>query len=259
VEEFGLPLGLIVIDTIVVSAGYPQPGAENDPAVTQIVMTVLKEVAQQLNCFVLGVDHYGKDITAGTRGSSAKEASADLVLACLGDRELSGSVTNTRLAVRKCRGGPQGQEFYFTVRKVEDPTPDEDGDSITTLVIDWIAPPIAGSSSPQDPWAAARRQDQRTAVLRVKRVLMEALAEHGAERPIGADGPKVRMVDQQLVRERFYFCTPADGTPEQKGRLRRQMFLNARDWAEREQLIGISEIDDITYLWLSRSEQDESC
>jgi hypothetical protein len=55
IAEFGLPLGLIIIDTVAVSAGYPQPGAENDPAVTQTVMNVLKEVARQLNCFVLGV------------------------------------------------------------------------------------------------------------------------------------------------------------------------------------------------------------
>src|SRR5262249_6802598 len=96
------------------------------------------------------VDHYGKDVAAGTRGSSAKAASADLVLACLGDREQSGSVTNTRLAVRKCRGGPQGQEFHFTVRKVEDPTPDKDGDPITTLVIEWTTGPTA-PPPPKDP------------------------------------------------------------------------------------------------------------
>src|SRR4029077_5253035 len=59
IAEFGLPLGLIIIDTIVVSAGYPQSGAASDTAVTQAVMNVLKEVAHQLNCFVLGVDHYG--------------------------------------------------------------------------------------------------------------------------------------------------------------------------------------------------------
>jgi hypothetical protein len=140
-EEFGLPLGLVIIDTIVASAGYPQSGAENDPAIGQALMNVLKEAAQQLSCFVLGIDHYGKDITAGTRGTSAKEASADVVLACLGVREQSGRVTDTRLAVRKCRGGPQGEEFFFTVRKVEDPTPDEDGDPIITLVVDWTNGP----------------------------------------------------------------------------------------------------------------------
>jgi AAA domain len=258
IAEFGLPLGLIIIDTIVVSAGYPQPGAESDPAVTQTVMNVLKEVAQQLNCFVLGVDHYGKDVAAGTRGSSAKEASADLVLACLGDREQSGSVTNTRLAVRKCRGGPQGQEFYFAVRRVEDPVPDEDGDPITTLVIDWVVTPAA-AATPQDPWAKPKRQDQRTAALRLKRVLMAILAEQGVELSIPPDGPIVRMVDQKFVRKAFYACTPTDeGTPERKGHFRRQKFLRALDWAEDEQLIAVTEINGVTYLRLTRPGEEES-
>ena len=59
------------------------------------------------------------------------------MLACLGDKELSGSVTNTRLAVRKHRGGRQGQEYPFTLRVVEAPEPDEDGEPITTMVVDW--------------------------------------------------------------------------------------------------------------------------
>ena len=54
---------------------------------------------------------------------------------------------------------------------------------------------------------------------------MSALAEHGVELPIPPDGPVVRMVDQEMVREQFYMHTPADGTPEQKGRFRRQRFL----------------------------------
>jgi hypothetical protein len=254
IAEFGLPLGLIIIDTVVVCAGYPQPGAESDTAVTQTVMNVLKEVAQQLNCFVLGVDHYGKDVAAGTRGNSAKEASADLVLACLGDRELSGSVTNTRLAVRKCRAGPQGQEFYFAVRKVEDPIPDEDGDRITTLVIEWVATPTAAASSPQDPWQQCRRSDQKAAVTRLRRVLMAMLAEQGVEQPISPNGPTTRMIERETVQAEFYAQTAADGTPRQKSDFRRKQFVRAVDWAEREGLIGVREIDEITYLWLSRPE-----
>ena len=110
-QEFGLPLGLIVIDTIAACAGYARAGDENDPAAGQAVMNVLKALAQALGCFVLGVDHFGKNLEAGTRGASSKEAASDLVLACLGDKELSGSVVNTRLAVRKNRGGQQGQEY----------------------------------------------------------------------------------------------------------------------------------------------------
>ena len=75
-----MPLGLIVIDTIAACAGYTKAGDENDAATGQAVMNVLKVAAQELNCFVLGVDHFGKNLDAGTRGASSKEASADVVL-----------------------------------------------------------------------------------------------------------------------------------------------------------------------------------
>jgi RecA-family ATPase len=103
--ESGLPLGLIVIDTIAACAGFGRAGEENDNAVGQAIMNVLKTVAQELGCFVLGVDHFGKDLLAGTRGAFSKESSGDVVLACLGHKELSGSVSNTRLAVRWRRCG----------------------------------------------------------------------------------------------------------------------------------------------------------
>ena len=61
-------------------------------------------------------------------------------------------------------------------------------------------------------------------MLRLKRILMRILAEKGAEPPIPPNGPVVRMVDQEIIREQFYMHTPADGTPEQKGNFRRQKF-----------------------------------
>jgi hypothetical protein len=250
-REFGMPLGLIIIDTIAACAGYVRAGDENDPAAGQAVMNVLKAVAQALNCFVLGVDHFGKNLEAGTRGASSKEAAGDLVLACLGDKELSGNVINTRLAVRKNRGGQQGQEHPFTLRLVEAPEPDEDGEPVSTMVVDWSAAPTQPQSEP-DPWAQGRRQDQRTAVLRLKRVLMGVLADQGVDLPIPPDGPMVRMVDQEIVREQFYAHTPADGTPAQKGEFRRKRFNRAVDWAEDQQLIAVVEIGDVTYLWLIR-------
>jgi hypothetical protein len=151
-QEFGLPLGLIVIDTIAACAGYTKAGDENDAATGQAVMNVLKVVAQELNCFVLGVDHFGKSLEAGTRGASSKESSSDLVLACLGDKELSGNVIDTRLAVRKNRGGRQGQAYPFALRLVETPEPDEDGEPVTTMVVDWQIAPVGGDLVRQDPW-----------------------------------------------------------------------------------------------------------
>jgi hypothetical protein len=143
------------------------------------------------------------------------------------------------------------------LKRIEAPEPDEDGESVTTMVVDWQPAGAAGAQPHSDPWSLCRRQDQRTAVLRLKRVLMAILAEQGVDLPTGPDRPVVPMVDQELVRERFYAGTPADGTPEQRGRLRRQRFLAALDWAEQKQLIGIGEIGDLTYVWLARPEAEE--
>jgi hypothetical protein len=190
-QEFGLPLGLIVVDTIAACAGYARAGDENDPAAGQAVMNALKALAQAIGCFVLGVDHFGKSIEAGTRGASSKESAADLVLACLGDKGSGGNVADTKLAVRKNRGGRQGQEYPFALRIVEALEPDEDGDAedgdaITTMVVDWLPPGAQGAAPPSpDPWpAGCRQEDQRVGMSRLKRVLMAALAEHGVELPI---------------------------------------------------------------------------
>jgi hypothetical protein len=86
-RKFGVPLVLIVIDTVAVAAAYAKSGDENDSAVANTLMANLARVAKELDCFVLGVDHFGKAVDTGTRGSSAKEASADTVLALLGDRD----------------------------------------------------------------------------------------------------------------------------------------------------------------------------
>jgi hypothetical protein len=247
--EFGLPLGLIVIDTVAASAGYAQMGAESDNAIGQQLMNLLKLTAVQLDCFVLGIDHFGKNINTGTRGGSSKEGSADLVLACLGERELSGRVVNLRLAVRKCRGGPSGQEFPFSMREVTHPQPDEESDPITTLVVDWTAPTATSGLGP-DPWEGERRTDARQAMLLLKRVLMAKLAEHGEELELTTGRPTVRGINQEVVREEFYQQTPADGTERQKRDVRRKRFARAINRAIEKRLIGMREIGAVTWLWL---------
>ena len=151
--EFGLPLGLVIIDTLGACTGFTKSGEETDPAVGQAIMDVLKAVSLAMDCFVLGVAHFGKDISRGTRGASTREDAGDVVWVCLGEREVSGNVVNTRLAVRKHKGGEQGLEFPFTLRTVEEPEPDEDGDPITTKVVDWLPAGATGwwrrSSAPR--------------------------------------------------------------------------------------------------------------
>ena len=76
-------------------------------------MTVLDQIARIFDTLVLAVDHFGKDVTTGTRNSSVKEDAVDTVLACLGERGVAGKVRNPRLALRKPRIAPTGEEIRF--------------------------------------------------------------------------------------------------------------------------------------------------
>ena len=132
-------------------------------------MNVLKAVAQAIGCFVLGVDHFGKDLQAGTRGAYSKESSGDLVLACLGNKELSGSVTNTRLAVRKHRGGRRARNTRSCCGRWRRRSPTR----MASRSPRWWwtgSRPVRQEHSPRpdDPWAKPKRQDQRTAALRLE-------------------------------------------------------------------------------------------
>ena len=133
-NQFGLDLVLIGIDTMSAAAGWDN---ENDAAQAQIVMNHLADVSKATSAFVLAADHFGKDVSAGTRGSVVKEASADTILAALGERdEETNTVDDTRIVVRKQRSGPQGEVFPFEARLV-DMGLDADNEPQTSRVIDW--------------------------------------------------------------------------------------------------------------------------
>jgi AAA domain len=258
-REFGLPLGLIIIDTIAASAGYNEVGAENDNATGQAVMNALNRVAQQMCCCVLGVDHFGKNIEAGTRGGSAKESSAEVVLAVLGKREVGGRVVDTRVALRKVRAAPQGEEFYFTVRSVDDPQPDADGEPVSTLVIEWQSgPPSTGQAKPEaDPWQDGRRSDTRQALGLLRRVLMAVLADRGTPQQTEPDSATRQAVDHKILRTEFCAQVAADGTPEQKRDFRKKKFQRALDHAQEKGLVGIREIGAVTYVWLTTPDHED--
>jgi hypothetical protein len=77
---------MVVIDTMVLAAGYTKDGADNDTATTNAVLLTMSRLAVKAGCFVFGVDHFGKNVDVGTRGNSVKEGNADVVLALLGDK-----------------------------------------------------------------------------------------------------------------------------------------------------------------------------
>ena len=241
-RNFGLPVVLIWIDTVITAAGYNE-GGDNDTAASQKVMSALRILSKHTGALVAGIDHFGKVVETGTRGSSAKEGAADTVIALLADRELSGGVKNTRLAVRKQRDGVSGFEIPFTARLVETGT-DDDGDPVTAPIIDWQAI--------QQPTQADARWTPSMQVLR--RVLMTALVDCGQNVRPFLDGPSVRACDIELVRTEFYRQWPADGTEKQKTDARRKAFGRSVKDAIARGVVASRDVDGVQLIWLATQE-----
>ena len=152
--EFGVVLALIIVDTMSAAAQFKD---ENSSAEGQFAMNVLNDLSGRTGALVIACDHFGKMIDTGTRGTSAKEASADVVIACLGDKTQAGSLSNLRIALRKLCGGATGSETAFRLRTV-DMGVDEDHDPVSTSVVEWstvtVAPPPQAAKANRAPGGA---------------------------------------------------------------------------------------------------------
>lgn len=180
-KEFKLPLGLIWIDTLSSAGGFSD---ENDNAEAAKLMDVLRQLSEKSGAVVVGVDHLGKNVDAGSRGASAKEANSDFVFALLGTKDLAGTVSDTRLALRKMREGPSGMEIPFAP-KVVDMGNDEHGYPLTSVVLDWNVKRMS-------------KEKKTNAQQVLEAVLSLALKEHG-ELVKMADGREVRAVGRMQV------------------------------------------------------------
>jgi hypothetical protein len=208
-------------------------------------MNRLNELSRRTGAFVLAVDHFGKVAETGTRGTSAKEAAADVVLALLADRDIAGNVSHTRLAVRKLRGGATGAETPFDLRVVDL------GDGATTCIIEWKADlsPKQASTATKERWPKS---------LRIFRSAMHtALADTGTTSRPFSDGPTVRMVADHHVRVEFMAAYPADGEDEKKKTdAKRNAFNRAVKTARERELVCSREIAGVDHFWLT-DDQDK--
>jgi hypothetical protein len=232
-----VPLSLVFVDTIATAAGYSKSGDDNDAAVTQRVMNTMAAIARETGAFVMGVDHFGKVVDTGTRGSSAKESAVDTVLAALGSRSLNGTVTETRLALRKQRDGISGLELPYTAEVIETGR-DEDGDPITAIALSWNEPTI--TSAPEERWPKSLRT--------FRRILASALSTGGQE--IQSDESIVWAVRMDVVRLEFYRQYTSEGeTEKQRKEARRKAFSRVVKEAQERNLLGGREIDEVQWVW----------
>ena len=241
-EAFDLPLALIIIDTMAAGAGFMD---ENSAAEAQRVMNAMEALSHQTGAFVLGVDHFGKAVETGTRGSSAKEAAADVVLAMLAERDTAGGISKTRMAVRKVRGGRCGYEIPYELEVV---TVGEtyDREPITTCIVQWQTDRTSAAA------AAVVKERWPTSLKVFREALNTALADHSIRAwPFGTEGQEVKAVAVERVRGAFYATYPADGSDEAKrAETKRRTFNRALAGVTGRGLVGSIELSGVDHLWL---------
>jgi hypothetical protein len=79
---------------------------------------------------------------------------------------------------------------------------------------------------------------------------MNVLVDHGRELRPFHDGPLVRAVDLEIVRNEFYRSYPAEGDAGAKQEVRRKAFRRTIVAAHGQDLIGVREVDGLTLVWL---------
>jgi AAA domain len=190
---FDCDLALIAIDTLSAAAAFDD---ENSAGETQKVMTMLAILAREARALVLLIDHYGKLVDTGVRGSSAKSAAADAILACLGDRDqATGATTNRRLAITKLRAGPTGRVIPFELAQTADGL---------TCTVSWKA-----DDHIEPPKTEGVKIWSKSLTI-FRRALLEALSSVGKTTIPRAGMPEVRAVDREAVREEFFRLYPGE-------------------------------------------------
>jgi hypothetical protein len=113
--EFRVPLVLVVFDTMIKSAGYKK--SENDAVEVNNMILVMTDISIRAKCFVLALDHMGKNEELGARGSSDKPSSFDVYI----ELKSNGGGVRTFHAIKvKGEKGDEQVDFEIVGTTLED-------------------------------------------------------------------------------------------------------------------------------------------
>jgi hypothetical protein len=148
-EQFGLPVGLIVIDTF--AKGIAANGGDEDKARDQNRAAAnLRNVHAQLDVHIALVGHTGKDETRGARGSNAHVGDVDVMVQISGD-------TIKVAQVIKGNDQPERTVAEFKMEVVETGR-DEDDDPITTSIVSTDAIDTKPAQTQREPKLTANQK-----------------------------------------------------------------------------------------------------
>jgi hypothetical protein len=108
-KELGLPVALVVIDTV----ARATPGVdENAAGPMGVFVSHCDRVKTTLGCTLLAVHHTGKDATKGARGSTALPAAADTIIGA-SRNAVKGKHDILTISIEKQKGAAKSPDMLF--------------------------------------------------------------------------------------------------------------------------------------------------
>jgi hypothetical protein len=182
--RFGVPLRLVFIDTLTSVSGIED---HDDTGEGAAFMNFCADLAKEFEIFIIINDHFGKNIEAGTRGTTAKEARADAVLAVIGKPDQSVEEPR-KLRWRKLRNAVSGREIQFRLRSVN---LEIGGIDVPTAVVEFLLD-TEGRAADHSPRRKPLSDDQRVALNVLADCIKRAPAPvPDGHEPLGVQGAAV--------------------------------------------------------------------
>ena len=182
---FDLPLVLVVIDTMIKSAGYKK--SENDAVEVNNMIRVMENISVRAKCFVLALDHMGKNEELGARGSSDKPSSMDVYVELKPNARKKARVLHTI----KVKGEKANEQIAVEIVGTEL----EDGQK--TGLVRW------GKWCDAEPEHEAGRPLNKNATL-LLRCAEDAIMGKGQQLKLFHNEPSILCVRKIQIREEFY-------------------------------------------------------
>jgi hypothetical protein len=239
-ERFGIPLRLIIIDTLL--AAFPI-NDWNSPAEVSRVMAVLARIARKTGAVVLGVHHHGKDVSRGPAGSFALKAASDVVLSVFAETDNEGNVTGRRITVSKLRDGQTGWGCDFTLVPHKIGTDDEGIDIMSAYLEPTTGTAGFGRPRPTKP----KNHSQASSAF--EEAVVEALDKFGANRPLNGIGPETRVVPLAKVRDVFHEHYKPEGHSDHPQDAIRSAFNRALKDARKKGTIDEGQWNNTDWIW----------
>eukprot|EP01042_Synura_sphagnicola_P003829 gene3829-4791_t len=203
-ERFGVPLTMIIIDTIAAAFSLPD---ENDASAATAAMRILQKIHGETGALVVGVAHHGKNIESGVRGSSAWTASADAILSVNVKKSTTGKVLSREISLTKSRDRDTGWSCQFELSPVVLGI-DSYGEEVISAYFSPVD--ISAITNPQQSVSKApsKQLDCLIGIIRAA-----AVGVGRAHSPVDKPDAVVAAVYLDDVRSAFYSALAADGTP----------------------------------------------